>query len=477
MKIVEIAKENFQRLRQPLDVQDVRKRIRFVFLMFGVYVIAAHVPLPGLDKEQMERFFQGGGGLLEFLNLFAGGSLKRLSVLALGIMPYINASIIFQLLAIAIPSIEKLQEDSDGRRKIATYTRYLTVGLALLQAAGMTTYFKQVGVFQAGPGMQLFVIMSMAAGTAFLFWLGEQITANGIGQGVSLIIFAGIMTGMPAQLMKTLQLLQGGEVSYLQVALLVVIFVLMVMGIVYVQQAARKIFVQGGSKVVGHRKYSSQSWWLPLKVNTAGVIPIIFAVSVALFPATIAQFMGNEAVVTFFGKFLGEDNIRSLIFWVLEFSRPGANHLASAFYFILVVVFTYFYTAVVFDVKKIAKNLRESGSVIPGIRSGEETERYLDRILTRITLAGAIFLGFVAIVQYYVGPITGVRTFTLVGGTSLLIVVGVALDTIERMEDRAEKFGYEGKRIVRDKRAAPGVSVEGEVARGPGRALRRASGE
>ena len=469
MRILDIIKDNYKRLTAPMRVKDVRDRVRFVFLMFGVYVLVAHVPLPGLNREAMENFFQRSGGLFDFLDLFAGGSLKRLSVLSLGIMPYINASIIFQLLAIAIPSIEKLQEDSEGRQKIATYTRYLTVGLSFLQGFGMTTYFRQQGIFEATFFTQLFVVLSMAAGTAFLYWLGEQITEHGIGQGVSLIIFAGIMTGLPAEIGQTIRLLVGGAIYTLQVLLLIAIFVLMVLGIVYVQQAARRIFIQGGSRVVGQRRYSAASYWLPLKVNQAGVIPIIFAVSVALFPSTIANFLMTDAVISGLGRIVGEDFVQSAVLWVRDFSQPGQNHMASAFYFFLVIVFTYFYTAVVFDVKRIAKNLRTSGSVVPGIRAGAETERYLDRIMTRITLAGALFLGVVALTQYYVGPLTGVQTFTLVGGTSLLIVVGVALDTIERMEDRAEKFGYEGRRIVRER----GAQVDVEVASGPGRALRR----
>ncbi len=440
-------KERLLNLAQALKLPDVRRRLVFVMLMFGVYVACAHVPLPGIDKEALEQFFRSTGlGFADMINKFAGGSLRRFSVLALGIMPYINASIIFQLLGIAVPAIEELQKEGEyGRKKIAQWTKYLTVALAVVQAGGMITFFQGRQVFVGDFGIKLFDIVMMTSGTMFLYWLGEQITDKGIGQGISLLIFVGIMTSMPEDVARTITLWQGGEITILNIMFLVTVFLAMVFLIVMVQQAQRKIPVQWAKRVRGHRVYGGMSSFLPLRVNSAGVIPIIFAVSVMMFPGTIIQFMSSEQIVGSIAKV----GIPTTVVWkvfdyVRMWSDPSGSPVASVLYFLLVIVFTYFYTTVTFNPEQISEDLQKNGGSVPGIRPGQATRDYLDRILYRITLAGAIFLGFIAVIQYYVGPITKVTTFGLVGGTSLLIVVGVALDTMQQVEAQLLMRDYKG---------------------------------
>jgi len=427
---------------------DVRKRILFVFAMFAVYTLGAFVPLPGIDREAMDRIFKGGGGLLGLWDAFAGGSLRRFSIFALGIMPYINASIIFQLLTIAVPSLEELSKEGEwGRKKISQWTRYVTMGLAALQGAGMTTLFRSLGAFEADLPHTVMVVLTMTAGTAFLMWLADEITDKGIGNGVSLVIFVGIMTSLPSDLGRTILLWSKGVIGLLNVGLLGLIFFGTVAFIVYVQQAQRKIPVQYASRVVGmNRMTRSVSSYLPLKVNQAGVIPIIFAISVAMFPATISQFFLADRFVNWIAGIGHWDpnDVYAQIQSLVSASAPGGSIWSTLLYFLLVVVFTYFYTAVTFDPVKIADDMKKNGGFIPGIRPGKPTREYLDRVLTRVTMAGAIFLGVIAVMQYHVNDITGVHTFTLVGGTSLLIVVGVALDTMQQLEAHLLMRHYEG---------------------------------
>jgi preprotein translocase subunit SecY len=439
-------KQRLAALAQALRLPDIRQRIFFVMMMFAVYVACAHVPLPGVNLEALEQMFQGGN-VFELFNTFVGGSLKRFSVLALGIMPYINASIIMQLLVMAIPQLEALQKEGEyGQKKINGWTKYMTVALSVLQAAGMVGWFRQSGAFEGGWMDAVFAVSMMTAGTSFLMWLGDMITDKGIGQGISLIIFAGIMTTIPQQIMQTGTLVRGGEIGMANVLALVVLFLATVWGIIKVQQAQRKIPVQYAKRVKGNRVFGGQTTFLPLRVNQAGVIPIIFAISVALFPATIAQFLSNPGFVASAGRVLhvDENAVRNAISAMVDFTTPGRNWFASVLYFVLVIVFTYFYTAVTFNPEQIAENLQKNGGAVPGIRPGERTRDYLDKILYRITLAGALFLGVIALLQYYVGDITGVRTFGLVGGTSLLIVVGVALDTMQQIEAQLVMRHYKG---------------------------------
>ena len=440
-------KERLANLAQALRLPDVRKRLIFVMLAFAVYVACAHVPLPGIDKQALESFFRGTGmGFANMINKFAGGSLRRFSVLALGIMPYINASIIFQLLGIAVPAIEELQKEGEyGRKKIAQWTKYLTIALALMQAGGVIAMFQSRGIFIGGFGIRIFDILMMTAGTMFLYWLGEQITDKGIGQGISLIIFVGIMTSMPEDVAQTLQLWKGGQIQILNILFLMSIFLAVVYVVVLVQQGQRKIPVQYAKRVRGHRVYGGTSSFLPLRVNAAGVIPIIFAVSILMFPGTIIQFLRSEKIVSAIASTgIPESSIWNVFFYIQMWSEPGRSVVASILYFLLVIVFTYFYTTVTFNPEQIAEDLQKNGGSVPGIRPVQATRDYLDRILYRITLAGAIFLGFIAVIQYYVGPITKVTTFGLVGGTSLLIVVGVALDTMQQIEAQLLMREYKG---------------------------------
>jgi len=441
------VRERLAALGQAIRVPDIRKRIVFLFTMFGVYVACAHVPLPGIDKAALENIFRGAGGLGEMLNAFAGGSLRRFSILALGIMPYISASIILQLLTMAIPALEELQKEGEyGRRKINQWTKYLTVGVAMLQAFGMMAVLGRGGAFRGDLPLMLYVVLMMVGGTAFLMWIADMITEHAIGQGVSIIIFAGIMTSMPTDLAQTIQLWRSGNVTAANIAFLAVIMYATVYLIVKFQQAQRKIPVQYARRVRGHRVYGGQSSYLPLRVNQAGVMPIIFAISVAPFPGQIAQALMGPTTITKMANLLhaSETTVSNAMLALMQFTTPGQNHFASFLYFLLVILFTYFYTAVTFNPEQISENLQKNGGAVPGIRPGASTRDYLDRILYRITLAGALFLGVIALMQYYVGDVTGVTTFTLVGGTSLLIVVGVALDTMQQIEAQLLMRHYSG---------------------------------
>ncbi len=438
-------RERLAALGQAMRVPDIRKRIVFLMAMFAVYVGCAHIPLPGMDKAALETMFQATGGIGQLLDAFSGGSLERFSILTLGIMPYISASIIIQLLAMAIPALEELQKEGEyGRRKINAWTKYLTVAVALLQALGMLAVFR--GAFLGDTMLMVYVVLMMVGGTAFLMWIADMITEHGIGQGVSIIIFAGIVTSMPQDIAQTIRLWQGGEISIANIAFLAAIMLATIYLIVKFQQAQRKIPVQYARRVRGHRVYGGQSSYLPLRVNQAGVMPIIFAISVAMFPAQIAQALTAPGPIERISSMLNvnEEAVSRAMFSLMQFTSPGQNHFASFLYFILVILFTYFYTAVTFNPEQIAENLQKNGGAIPGIRPGSSTRDYLDRILYRITLAGAVFLGVIALMQYYVGDITGVTTFTLVGGTSLLIVVGVALDTMQQIEAQLLMRHYRG---------------------------------
>jgi len=434
-----------QTLADAFALPDVRKRIFFVFWVFAAYVACIFIPLPGVDRQALQNVFggQAGNGLLDLVNAFAGGALKRVSIIGLGIMPYINASIIFQLLTIAVPSLERLQREEGeyGRKKIAQYIRWTTMGLALVQGFGLIHLLSAQRVVAAGLMSKLEMALTLAAGTAFLMWIAEELTEKGIGNGVSMIIFAGIMCTMPQQVAQTWAQMHAGSIKLVNVLFLVVCLIAIIALVIYVQQAQRRIRVQYAKRVVGHRIYGGHSSFLPLRVNAAGVIPIIFAISVFMFPATIASYMPVENL-----PLLGEFRWKIVQSWIMDFN-PGtdkAGVLAALVYFILVVVFTYFYTAVNFKPSEIADNLKKNGGFIPGIRPGAPTAHHLDRLMQRITLPGALFLGLIALTPYYLPVLTNVHTFSLVGGTSLLIVVGVAMDTMQQMETHLLMRNYEG---------------------------------
>jgi preprotein translocase subunit SecY len=411
---------------------DLRKRILFLFGMFAVFVVGLHIPVPGIDRDAMNRLFSQGG-LLGMVDIFSGGALRKFTIFAMGIAPYITASIIMQLLTVAVPSLEALAKEGEhGRKKISAYTRYMTVVLAAAQGAGMCRLLASMNVLKVDAFMFIQIVITLSAGTAFLMWVGEQITDKGIGNGVSMVIFAGIVASLPFQIGNTVELVSVGAIKIYQVLAMIILFVGTVVGIVAIQQAQRKIPIQHVKRVVGNKVYGGSSSFLPLRVNSAGVIPIIFAISIQFLPLTFAQFIGKTTP-------LGQ-KINDIAMWF----SPGSNIGASLLYIALIIVFTYFYTAVTFNVPEVADNLKKYGSFIPGIRPGKPTLEYLDRVMSRITLAGAVFLSMIALMQYWAPKITGVTTFSLVGGTSLLIIVGVALETMQAMEAHLLMRHYEG---------------------------------
>lgn len=423
------------------SIPDVRARIQYVFAMIALFVVGLHVPVPGVNLEALENLIQTQG-ILNFFDTFSGSALRRFTIFALGITPYINASIIMQLLVVAIPKLEALQKEGEsGRKEIAKITRYSTVGLAIVQAIGLITLLSNQGgaapIFQGGVLTKLQVITSLTAGTTFLMWIGESITEKGIGQGVSLLIFVGIMSRLPYDIGNTVRQLQGGgSIAIFQGLALLVLFMATVVGIIYVTGGSRRVPIQHAKRQLGARMLQAPSSFLPFKVNASGVMPIIFAISLLMFPATMASYFVNSK----------DPNSWASIFarGVISWTTPGENHFASLLYALLILAFTYFYAAILINIPELTDNLKKNGSFIPGIRPGRPTQEYLDRVLTRITFAGAAFLAVIGLVQYYIPQLTGVSTFTLVGGTSLLIVVGVALDFMQNLEAHLVMRNYEG---------------------------------
>jgi preprotein translocase subunit SecY len=417
-----------------LALPELRKRIQFVFLMFTVFVLGLHVPVPGIDRDAMNRLVQNTG-VLQLFDVFSGGAFRKFTIFALGITPYINASIIMQLLTVAWPSLEQMAKEGEaGRKKIAQYTRYMTAVLAIFQAAGVLLMLRQANVLQANLWTQIQIVMTLTAGTTFLMWIGELITERGLGQGVSLLIFCSIMARMPYEIgmiMQGFSLEPGAAVGPFDLLRLLLLFLATVVSILFVTQGVRRIPIQHAKRTVGNRVYQGGSTFLPFKVNTAGVIPIIFAISLLMFPATIASWFTHGPYAT-------------QAQWVINFFSPGQSVVASLVYALLIVVFTYFYAAIQVNIPELTDNLKKYGSFIPGIRPGRPTQEYLDRVMTRITFAGAVFLAVIGVVQYYTRQITGVSNFSLIGGTSLLIVVGVALDTMQSLESHLVMRNYEG---------------------------------
>lgn len=412
-------------------IPDLKKRIWFLFGMFAVYVVGLHIGVPGVNHEILLARL-GSNNLFDMLDMFTGGAFKRYSIFALGIMPYINASIIMQLLTIAIPQLAEMQkEGASGQKQIKKWTRWATVVLAILQAGGTTMTLASMGAIEGGIGKVIEITIVLVAGTSFLMWLGELISDKGIGNGISIIIFAGIVVFLPNQLATVIKVEGFTNHRWMAVSILFAVFVATIAFIVAMTQAQRKIPIQHVRRVVGNKQYGGQSTFLPLKVNSAGVIPIIFAVSIQYLPMTIASTLFARNPEHWFNTF------------ATGFS-PGGSWWGSVIYFAMIVFFTYFYTAVSFNVKDVSDNLKKWGSYIPGIRPGKPTQEYLDRILTRITVTGALFLGIIALSQYYVPMLLDIKSFNLVGGTSLLIVVGVALETMQAIEAHLVMRHYEG---------------------------------
>ena len=414
-------------IRNLFKIPDLKKRLYFTLGMLVVVRLGSHLPLPGVNKEALTNLF-AQGGILGFFDLFAGGALSRFSVFALGIMPYINASIIMQLLTAVIPTLEQwAKEGEDGRDKITKITRYFTVFLAIVQAFGISVWLQNMGVLTiSGFSFRFLLLITLTAGTCFLMWLGEQITDFGIGNGISIIIFAGIVAQIPSELAQTIKLLQVGEISIISLLSLIIIGIIVVGGVIAIQQGQRRIPVQYAKRVIGRKMYGGQSTHIPLRVNQAGVIPIIFASAFLLFPATIAQFFQN---ITFMKSMAAA-------------LSPG-QPLYLVLYSILIILSTFFYSAITFNPINLADNMKKYGGFIPGIRPGKNTSVFIDHIMTRITLSGAIFLTIIAILPNFLIKITGITTFYF-GGTSILIMVGVALETIQQIESHLLMRHYEG---------------------------------
>ena len=412
-------------LKNAWKVEELRNKILFVLAMIAVYRIGAHIPVPGINPEALQRFFQGDG-VLGFLNMFSGGALRRFTIFAMSISPYITASIVMQLLTVVIPKLEELsKQGQEGKKIITKYTRYATVVLGLIQGTGITLMIKNTGAIANDSLFNLAtIVITLTAGTIFLMWLGEQITDKGIGNGISIIIFASIISRFPTAVMNTFDKLQAGAINIFNVLIFAAIAVIVIAVVIYIQQGQRKVPVQYSKRVVGRKVYGGRSTHIPMKVNQAGVIPVIFASSVLLFPATIARFIQQD--------------------WAQAISNaltPGTP-LYIILFALMIIFFTYFYTAIQFNPIEIADNMKQNGGFVPGRRPGRPTAEYLDKILTRITLAGAIFLAGVAVLPNFVIGLTGIEA--RFGGTALLIVIGVALRTMQQVETYLLSRHYEG---------------------------------
>jgi preprotein translocase subunit SecY len=414
-------------------VPELRRRVIFALGMLAVYRLGVHVPTPGIDRAAMAAFFdQQKNTLFGFLNLFSGGALEQFSVFSLGIMPYISASIILQLLTVVFPYLERLSKEGEvGRRKITQYTRYGTVLLSIVQgtmiAIGLEGTQGPGGtplVLNPGVAFRLMTVVTLTSGTAFIMWLGEQITERGIGNGMSLIIFAGIVARLPSAVWSTFEFMRNGELGPLVALVILVLSVAIIGAIIFVERGQRRIPVQYAKRVVGRRMYGGMTSHLPLKVNTANVIPIIFASSVLIFPATMAQFAANPWIQTISGMLAPGQ-------WLYEIAQIA-----------LIIFFAFFYTAVVFNPSDVAENMKKAGGYIPGIRPGQKTAEFIEKVLSRITLSGAVYLCLIALL-----PSLLVQQFNVpfyFGGTALLIVVGVGLDTVAQMETHLISRNYEG---------------------------------
>ncbi|HJQ96868.1 MAG TPA: preprotein translocase subunit SecY, partial [Candidatus Polarisedimenticolaceae bacterium] len=450
-----------QSFKNIFAIPELRKRVLYTLGLLAVYRVGGHIPTPGIDNAALIRLFeQQGGSILGYVDLFAGGNFRRFTIFALGIMPYITASIILQLLTVVWPYLEKLSKEGEaGRRKITQWTRYGTVILSVIQSLGVAWWLQRasagagVGQIVRNPGLgfQLMTVLTLTTGTAFIMWLGEQISERGIGNGISLIIYAGIVVGFPNAVVKTFQDWQTGQLGLIPIAILIALMVAVVAGIVFVERAQRKIPIQYARRVVGRRVYGGQATYLPLRVNTAGVIPVIFASSMLAIPQTLAgiEFFKDWGWV--------QETLRQL-----RYSAPLYNLL----YVTLIIFFSFFYVSIIFNPMDQADNLKKYGGFIPGIRPGKKTAEYIDGILTRLTFGGACYLAAISVLPVLlisglqvqtlpgIGPTLdrilprflteGLNVKFFFGGTSLLIVVGVAMDTVQQIESQLIMRHYEG---------------------------------
>jgi len=417
-------------IRNIFKIPELKNRILFTLSLLIVYRIGAHIPTPGIDGAALSRFLtERAAAMMGFFDMFTGGALSQMAIFALGVMPYISASIIFQLLTVVIPALGRIAKEGEaGRKKIVKYTRYATVGIATIQSFGMAIGLEGMagGEFVQNPGwsFRLITMITLTSGAVLAMWLGEQITERGIGNGISLIIFAGIVASLPEAIMSTIALVRAGELSIFFVLVLAVMMIGLVVGIVFIERGQRKIPVQYARRVVGKKVFGGQSTHLPLKINTAGVIPPIFASSIIMFPATVAGFIA--------------------IPWVQSIAQqlaPG-NLLYTTLFVGLIIFFSYFYTAVIFNPVDIADNLQKHGGFVPGIRPGQKTSEYIYRVLSRLTFVGAFYLSAVCVIPEILIGRFGLPFY--LGGTSLLIAVSVALDTVSQIESHLITRSYEG---------------------------------
>ena len=405
-------------------IPELRQRIIFTLIMFAVFRMGTHIPVPGVDPSAIEQLFNNGS-LFGLLDLFSGGAFSKFSIFAMSITPYINAAIIMQLLTVVIPTLEQWsKEGAEGHKKTQKVTRKLTVVLAFLQAVGMSIGLK-AAVLNPNPVNILIIAITLTAGTTLLMWIGEQITAQGVGNGISLIIFAGIVAALPKNIGTIYQYLQAGTINYFSVLLFAAIAVGMIVFVIYVEAGYRRVPITYAKRVVGARAYGGHSSHIPLKVNQAGVIPIIFASSVLMFPITVVEFIDNPTV--------------KQIAAYLQWGTP----LQTSIYVVLIIFFTYFYTAVTVKIPDMAENLKKFGGFVPGIRPGQPTADYIDHVLTRLTLAGSVFLAFIAVLPNMIAGATHIQGVYF-GGTALLIVVSVALHTMKQIEAMVVMRHYEG---------------------------------
>ena len=414
---------------------DLRRRLVFLLLALVVYRVGAHIPVPGIDPAQLQQLFKGQqGGILSLFNMFSGGALSRFTVFALGIMPYISASIIMQLLGYVLPAFEQLKKEGEsGRRKITQYTRFGALGLALFQSLGIAVALEASAglVINPGFGFRMTAVVSLTAGTIFLMWLGEQITERGLGNGISILIFAGIAAGLPGAVGGLLELVRTGAMNPLISILIVVVIALVTFGVVFVERGQRKILVNYARRQVGNKVYGGQSSHLPLKLNMAGVIPPIFASSIILLPATVINWFSSGDTNSAFVRFLKD---------IATGLTPG-QPVYVMFYAAAIVFFCFFYTALVFNSRETADNLKKSGAFIPGIRPGDQTARFIDKILLRLTLVGAVYITFVCLLPEFL--ILKYNVPFYFGGTSLLIIVVVTMDFMAQVQNYLMSQQYE----------------------------------
>lgn len=417
-------------IAQAWKVAEIRSKIIFTLLMLVVFRIGSNIPVPNIDRTVLAQMFTGDAGLFDLFDLFSGGAFSNFTIFALSITPYITASIIVQLLGMAFPYFQRLaQSGTEGRKKMAQITRYLTVVLGLIQAIGLTVGLFRQAIIDTGVFSIILVILVLTAGTAFLMWLGEQINEKGVGNGISLIIFAGIVARIPSGIRSLVTSIQAGTISIITLIILVIVAILVIAGVVMIQEGQRRIPVQYAKRVVGRKMYGGQSTHIPMKVNQSGVIPIIFALSLLQFPLTITYFFPDTGFTDFVTK------------WLSPAGNPGV-WVYGVLNVLLIIAFTYFYTGATFNPVEVANNMKANGGFIPGIRPGKATEEYLQKVLSRITIVGAIFLAVIATMPTILSVVTTLNI--QFGGTSLLIAVGVALDTVRQLENQMLMRNYQG---------------------------------